>query len=118
MSMVDNVMETMVSSQQRFLRCLMGAVKASKTELRMVVPSIRAFDKDNSPAGMAGAFGFNEDSDLREGVLLRNLFPLITVDDEVPENFQWARDIASLSAIAKLEKNDAAVCGDGGLRFH
>ena len=103
-SMVDNVMEAMVSPQQRYLRCLMGAAKASKTELRMVKPSIGDFDKENPSTGLAGAFGYSEDPVLRKGVLLRNLFPLITVDDEVPENFQWARDIASLSAIAKLDK--------------
>ena len=104
-SMVDDVTDAMVSPQQRYLRSLMGAAKASKTELRMVKPSIGNFDKENpSTGGLAGAFGYSEDPVLRKGVLLRNLFPLITVDDEAPENFQWARDIASLSAIAKLDK--------------
>ena len=69
----------------------------------MVVPSIRAFDKENPQAGMAGAFGLGYDPDLRKGVLLRNLFPLITVDNEVPQTTQWARDITSLSAISKLD---------------
>ena len=51
---------------------------------------------------------------MRKGVLLRNLFPLITVDDEVPENFQWARDIASLSAIAKLDKMTRLIVDTAG----
>ena len=63
-SIVDNVMEAIVSPQQRFLRCLMGAAKANKTELKMVVPSTRAFDKENPQADMVGAFGFSEDPDL------------------------------------------------------
>ena len=63
---------------------------------------------------MAGAFGFSEDPDLRKGVLLRNLFPLITVDDEVPQTFQWARDITSLSAIAKLDKMTRLIVATAG----
>jgi hypothetical protein len=70
----------------------------------MVEPSTRAFDKQNPTAGKAGAFGFGEDPVLRKVVLLRNLFPLVTMDEGVPENFEWARDITSLSAIAKPEK--------------
>ena len=113
-SMVDNVMEAMVSPQQRFLRCLMGAAKANKTELKMVVPSVRAFDNANPQASMAGAFGFSDDPDLRKGVLLRNLFPLITADDEVPQTFKWARDITSLSAIAKLGKMTRLIVATAG----
>ena len=113
-SMVDNVMEAMVSPQQRFLRCLMGAAKANKTELKMVVPSVRAFDNANPQASMAGAFSFSDDPDLRKGVLLRNLFPLITADDEVPQTFKWARDITSLSAIAKLDKMTRLIVATAG----
>ena len=53
-SMVDNVMEAMVSPQQRYLRCLMGAAKASKTEMRMVKPSIWDFDKQGEPVNRFG----------------------------------------------------------------
>ena len=80
----------------------------------MVVPSIRAFDKENPQAGMAGAFGLGEDPDLRKGVLLRNLSPLITVDNEVPQTSQWARYITSLSAISKLDKMTRLIVATAG----
>ena len=92
----------------------MGAAKAHKTELKIVVPSTRAFDEENPQADMAGAFGFSEDLDLRKGVLLRNLFLLITADDEVPQTFKWARDITSLSAIAKLDKMTRLIVATAG----
>ena len=57
-------MDAMVSPQQRYLRSLMGAAKASKTELRMVKPSIGDFDKENPSTGLAGAFGYSEETQL------------------------------------------------------
>ena len=112
-SIVDNVMEAIVSPQQRFLRCLMGAAKANKTELKMVVPSTRAFDKGNPQADMVGSFGFSEDPDLRTGVLLRNLFPLIKVDDVVSKNLLMGRTHHLFVSHSQAGQNDVADCGDG-----